>query len=244
MSYKHNNKKRNRWSEKTRDERTRIKLIFLSFVGILVIFTFFLDYKKSAELEEIEESKMDQDKQQKEQVEKVDADEVKEVESKYKSDKRNTETDHHNKDSKNGDEQDDSASSEIDDEAYIPQDEFDYVGLYKEQFGEELIHQALKDTEVVMDMYLKKEKSKSKWKKFGSKAFMKDLDANLYEGKKKRKKESPFEIFATEQYEEDEVFIGCLVDFEDTVELFNIIFVEDDTKEKLVVDKIVPMWST
>ena len=116
-------------------------------------------------------------------------------------------------------------------------DEFNYRQIYIDLYGEDELDRALKVTENAMTLYLKKGKD--------LKSIERDFTSSYFKTFKKEVNNSKgsiiesLEIFPTEQINDDEIIIGTIANYDDKVELFNVIFVEDDV---FLIDNIVPMW--
>lgn len=233
--HKHN-KHNSGWSSKSRSEKNKIKLIILSCIGALIVFAFLMDFKNT-----IEKKRLEVEDEKKEMIDELEDDDglskdtkkVRELEDKYKDDLKDETRDSKEEESENEEELG---------EGYSPKDEFDYEAKYKELFDDEIVDKTLEDAKVVIDLYLSKNTKKESWKGLVSDSFLKNINNNIFKGNEKVKKGSEHELFFTEQYVENEIIVGVIVDFESSVEFFNIVFVQKN--DGFVVDKIVSMWST
>lgn len=116
-------------------------------------------------------------------------------------------------------------------------DEFNYEQIYIDLYGEDELDRTLEVAEDAMTLYLEKGKN--------FKSIEDDFTSSYFNTFKKEVNDSKgstiesLEIFPTEQINKGEIIIGCIANYDDKVELFNVVFVEDDV---FLIDNIVSMW--
>src|SRR5699024_6170916 len=213
-------KKKYSWSDKSRQERVQFKMLFLVFLAILFVFTAFIYIKSDINSQKKDEYETDN------VIEESDdnSDELEKIEEKY------TKNNNENKDEEEINEE------PHDDVEMIEQDANEYEEKYIDQFGEDLINGLKKNSKTIMNMYYEQDTKNEKWKKLSTKDFQDKIKDNL---SKKKKSADSYDVFSTKQYNDNEIILGVLVELDEKIEYYNLVYIEKNHEVRL--DDIVFM---
>lgn len=212
-----------------------MKYIFLLLVAFLAIFlylynTFISDSDAENELDNMFDSKVD-NQENDFNIDDYDSnfDAENELDDESNEEDVNTNSNHSEV------AEDDEANEEEDHE--IP-NEFNYEANYIERFGEGTFKISLSSAEKLIRFFLRNDNNYEKIEGEVTEEYLSALKNQ--DRKDQAKKINALEIFPAEPINDDEIIIGVVADYDDRIELFNIVFVQKD--DVFLIDEIVSMW--
>jgi len=211
-------------------KKTKVKFGFMLFIGLLVVIVFVSQLKDGSDDKEV----VKEPESEELKIDEIDQEQLKEIEKNYKdSDKQVDEEEVDDADDKNEevtDEEDDVGYETID-------DEFDFESQIIEKVGEKQYKELLKKSDQASKLLTSNEKEG--WEEVATESLVKDIKSGETELLKANKVDS-IDVYPTEQFDSDDVFMGLIVAHDETTKSYSFIYkkVEDD----YLIDNIVLMW--